>query len=79
MKFVFHNSEVIVVCHVYIPQSGLTRPFHVTPDHDTSSERKFRCSLHDLKFTWIWLNKKGGKVETKELTMVFWWIQQSKR
>ena len=51
MKFVFHNSEIIVVCHVYVPQSGLTRPFHVTPDHDTSSERKFRCSLHDLKFT----------------------------
>ena len=51
MKFVFHNSEIIVVCPVYVPQSGLTRPFHVTRDHDTSCKREFRCSLYDLKFT----------------------------
>ena len=51
MKFVFHNSEITVVCHVYVPQSGLTRPFHATRDHDMSSEREFRCSLHDLKIT----------------------------
>ena len=39
-----HKSEIIAVCHVYVMQSGLKRPFHVT--RDMSCEREFRCSLH---------------------------------
>ena len=39
----FHNSEIIAVCHVYITQSSLKRPIHVT--RDISSARDFRCGL----------------------------------
>ena len=39
----FHNSETIAVCHVYVTQSSLKRPIHVT--RDISSTREFRCGL----------------------------------
>ena len=26
----FYKSEIIAVCHVYVTQTGLKRPFHVT-------------------------------------------------
>ena len=42
--FFLHKLEVIAVCHVYVTQSGLKRPFHET--RDMSSEREFCCSLH---------------------------------
>ena len=36
------------MCHVYVTQSGLKRPFHVT--RDISSEQEFRCSSECLSF-----------------------------
>ena len=44
MDFFLHKLEVIAVCHVYVTQSGLKRPFHET--RDMSSEWEFCCSLH---------------------------------
>ena len=41
---VLHKWEIIAVFYVYVTQSGLKRPFHVT--RDMSSEREFRCCLH---------------------------------
>ena len=38
-RIFFHNSEIIAVCHVYVTQSSLKRPFHVT--HDISSNGNF--------------------------------------
>ena len=52
MDFFLHKLEVIAVCHVYVTQSGLKRPFHVT--RDMSSEREFRCSLHVSVSLWEW-------------------------
>ena len=31
-RIFFHNSEIIAVCHVYVTQSSLKRPIHVTRD-----------------------------------------------
>ena len=42
-RIFFHNSEIIAVCHVYVTQSSLKRPIHVT--RDISSAREFRCRL----------------------------------
>ena len=43
----FHNSEIMAVCHVYVTQSSLKRPIHVT--RDISSAREFRCGLSQFR------------------------------
>ena len=43
MDFFFHNSEISAVSHVYVTQSSLKRPIHVT--RDKAVAREFRCGL----------------------------------
>ena len=43
MDFFFHNSEISAVRHVYVTQSSLKRPIHVTRGMAVAQE--FRCGL----------------------------------
>ena len=62
--FFLHKLEVIAVCHVYVTQSGLKRPFHET--RDMSSEREFCCSRMS-QFLCGNEVKQGHKVQTNKL------------
>ena len=59
----FHNSQIIAVCHVYVTQSSLKRPIHVT--RDISSAREFRCGLS--QFHCGKEVQQGHKVQTIKL------------
>ena len=61
--FFFHNSEIIAVFHVYVRQSSLKRPIHVTGD--IPSAREFRSGLS--QFHCRNEVKRGHKVQTIKL------------
>ena len=59
MDFFFHDSEISAVRHVYVTQSSLKRPIHVTRDMAVAQE--FRCGLS--KFHCRNEVKEGHKVQ----------------
>ena len=61
--FFLHNSAIIAMCHVYVTQSSLKRPFHVT--RVMSGEREFRSGLS--QFHRRNEVKQGHKVQKNKL------------
>ena len=62
---VFHNSEIITVCHVYVTQSSLKRPIHVTRDMAVAQE--FCCGVSVSLPKWSQTRTQGTNKKIVDL------------